>query len=153
MKSLNKNEQGFGTVEIIMLVVIIVLIGTVGYLVYKNHHQPTKVVTITRTITASSSPTAPSGSGYTAAKQQWVKLYTDNQDLIGTAGQNPPIEQAIKDLQNGLKTDKNTSDYNTAINNLKVLLDEPITNVSAAQNVILNAADSYLMTFFDTPNI
>ncbi len=51
MNKLLRNENGFGAVEIIMLIVIIGLLGTVGYFVYKNHHQPTKVVTVTKTVT------------------------------------------------------------------------------------------------------
>lgn len=47
----NKNENGFSAVELIFILVIVVLIGVVGYLVYKNHHQPIKVVTVTKTVT------------------------------------------------------------------------------------------------------
>ncbi len=52
MRILKNNEKGFGTVEAILIVIILVLIGAVGYLVYKNHHKtPPKVVTITKTVT------------------------------------------------------------------------------------------------------
>ena len=59
MQKLKNNEKGFGTVEAILLVVIVILIGAVGYLVYKNHHNvTTKVVTVTKTVTSPSKATS-----------------------------------------------------------------------------------------------
>ena len=52
MSKLTKNEKGFSAIELIMIVVIVVLIGGLGYIVYKNKHQPTKVVTVTKTVVA-----------------------------------------------------------------------------------------------------
>jgi hypothetical protein len=59
---LQKNESGFSVVEVVLVVVILALIGTVGWLVYKNHHKTTtaaitttsttKPVTSTKTTTA-----------------------------------------------------------------------------------------------------
>lgn len=57
MSKLSKNEQGFSIVELIMVIVIVILIGTVGYFVYKNH-QPTKAVTLTKTVTKTPAPAA-----------------------------------------------------------------------------------------------
>jgi len=50
MSKFTKNENGFSGIEILMVVVIVALIGAVGYMVYKNKHQPTKVVTVTKTV-------------------------------------------------------------------------------------------------------
>lgn len=50
MIKLNKNEDGFSAVEFILIVIIICLVGAVAYLVYRNHHQPVKVVTLTKTV-------------------------------------------------------------------------------------------------------
>ena len=36
---IKNNEPGFGTIEIILILVIIVLIGAVGWLVYKGHNK------------------------------------------------------------------------------------------------------------------
>ncbi|HUD06300.1 MAG TPA: hypothetical protein VMR34_00265 [Candidatus Saccharimonadales bacterium] len=41
MKKLNNNDSGFSAVELILAIVILALIGTVGWLVYKNHHKTT----------------------------------------------------------------------------------------------------------------
>ena len=53
MKTLKREQSGFGTVELVLIVIIICLIGVVGWLVYKNKHQsPPKTVTITKTVVA-----------------------------------------------------------------------------------------------------
>ena len=57
MSKLSNNDQGFSAIELVMIIVIICLIGAVAYFVYKNHHQPTKVVTITKTVTTTSKTT------------------------------------------------------------------------------------------------
>jgi len=58
MSKFTKNENGFSGIEILMVVVIVALIGAVGYMVYKNKHQPTKVVTVTKTATKTPTPVA-----------------------------------------------------------------------------------------------
>ncbi len=57
-----KNEKGFSAVEFILILVIIILIGAVGYFVYKNHHKKMVAVVITKKTTVSVTPmnTAPS---------------------------------------------------------------------------------------------
>ncbi len=65
---LNKNQKGFSAVEFIMVFVIIVLIGAVGYFVYKNHHQPVKVVTITKSTQAKPTNTATTINPYAGWK-------------------------------------------------------------------------------------
>ena len=60
MQRLKNNEKGFGTIEIILVLIIVLLIGAVGYLVYKNQHKATvtKVVTITKTSPATNKTSA-----------------------------------------------------------------------------------------------
>lgn len=51
MGKFKKSESGFGVVGILLVVVIIVLISSVGWLVYKNHNKVTKTITNTKTAT------------------------------------------------------------------------------------------------------
>ncbi len=84
MKNLNKNEHGFGAVEIILVLVIVGLLGVVGYMVYKNHNKTTPAsTTITTTPVASTTPTTASttttprtdlNAGYLVVKQWGVKV-------------------------------------------------------------------------------
>lgn len=48
MGKLKNNQSGFSAVEVVLVIVIVALIGTVGWLVYKNHHK-TPVATVTTT--------------------------------------------------------------------------------------------------------
>jgi len=41
MKKIKQNELGFGAVEVILVIVIVVLIGAVGWMVFKNHIKTT----------------------------------------------------------------------------------------------------------------
>lgn len=49
MSKLNKNEQGFGAVEAILVLVIGVLIGVVGWFAWHNHNKTTPTTTTTTT--------------------------------------------------------------------------------------------------------
>ena len=67
MVKLYKNETGFGAVEGILVLVIMVLIGVVGFMVYNNHHKKTTASsvatsTLTKPTTTPTNPTA----GWTA---------------------------------------------------------------------------------------
>lgn len=59
MHKINKNESGFSTVELILVIVIAALIGVVGYMVYKNHHKTTTaaITTTSSTKPGTSTPT------------------------------------------------------------------------------------------------
>lgn len=52
MGKLRNNQKGFGTVEIILIVVIVALIGVVGWFVYKNHNKTTPSSTTTANTTS-----------------------------------------------------------------------------------------------------
>ena len=71
MNKIKNNGSGFSAVEIVMVVVIVGLIGAVGYLVYKNKHQPTKVVTVTKTV---NSPTNSSQNSSLKNDQNLIKI-------------------------------------------------------------------------------
>lgn len=70
MGKLKNNQEGFSAVEAALVLVIVVLIGVVGFMVYKNHSKTTtdstaassttKPVTKTSTSTASTIPNFPS---------------------------------------------------------------------------------------------
>ena len=55
MNKLSKNQKGFTAIEAVLIVVILVLIGVVGWLVYKNQHKTTAVKIAT---TSSNKPAA-----------------------------------------------------------------------------------------------
>jgi hypothetical protein len=75
------NEKGFSVVELLIVILMFVLIGAVGYLVYKDHHTAVpKVVTVTKTtvakpktskITSTGAATTPS---YLAIKEWGVRI-------------------------------------------------------------------------------
>ncbi len=69
MNKINKNQKGFGTVESILVVIIVVLIGAVGFLVYKNHHKTAPVASATKTtIVKSTAPKTALSSTTTVVK-------------------------------------------------------------------------------------
>jgi hypothetical protein len=72
MRKLKDNQKGFSAIEFIMVFVIIVLIGAVGYFVYKNHHEPVKVVTVTKTVAAPAKTT--NSANYLVIKEWGVKI-------------------------------------------------------------------------------
>ena len=76
MNKLTKNEKGFSGIEILMVVVIVALIGVVGYMVYKNKHQPNKIVTVTKTVVtpASKNTTPTTTTPQTQTNQNIVKF-------------------------------------------------------------------------------
>jgi len=59
MGKLNKNEQGFGAIEGIIIVAVVVLLGVVGYMVYKNHNKTTPTATTTTPVATTTPTTTP----------------------------------------------------------------------------------------------
>lgn len=41
MGKLQKNQQGLGAVEVVLVLVVVILIGAVGWRIYKDHHKNT----------------------------------------------------------------------------------------------------------------
>jgi len=68
MGKIRKNEAGFSPVEVVMVLVIVALIGMVGWLVYKNHNKTTNnSATTANTSTTKSTTSTPSTSQQPAA--------------------------------------------------------------------------------------
>lgn len=51
MGNIKKNETGFSAVELLIILVVVALIGGVGYFVYKSHHKTTPASVTTSTTT------------------------------------------------------------------------------------------------------
>lgn len=51
MGKLRNDQKGFSVVEVILVLVIVILIGAVGWLVYKNHQKNTSTSTSSKTST------------------------------------------------------------------------------------------------------
>ena len=82
MRKLQKNENGFSAVEIVLVLVIIVLIGAVGWLVYKdNHKNTTTSAKSTSASTKSSTSTSTKTTTTPAATNPYAgwKTYCDTQ--------------------------------------------------------------------------
>ena len=58
MKQLKKNEHGFSAVELVLVLVIVALIGIVGWMVYKNHNKSTPATTVSETTSTTTNPYA-----------------------------------------------------------------------------------------------
>jgi Tfp pilus assembly protein PilE len=54
---MKRNENGFSAVEVILLLVIVSLIGVVGFMVYKNHNKTSNSTTTASTTKSSTTPT------------------------------------------------------------------------------------------------
>jgi len=82
MRKLQKNENGFSAVELVLVLVIIVLIGAVGWLVYKdNHKNTTTSAKSTSASTKSSTSTSTKTTTTPAATNPYAgwKTYCDTQ--------------------------------------------------------------------------
>ena len=51
MGKLRNNEKGFGVIEGLLIVAVVILLGVVGYIVYKNHNKTTNSATTANTVT------------------------------------------------------------------------------------------------------
>ncbi|MHB1865236.1 MAG: hypothetical protein ACYCPS_03700 [Candidatus Saccharimonadales bacterium] len=75
MGNLKNNEQGFSAVEIVLVVVIVALIGVVGWLVYKNHH---KTITPNVATISNNKPATPTTTPKTPTNTVTYKTYSDS---------------------------------------------------------------------------
>jgi len=77
---MKNNENGFGAVEGLLVIVVVVLLGVVGYMVYKNHNKVTSnSSTTTSTITtapAKTTTTQPVAPANTKTYTDIAKAYT-----------------------------------------------------------------------------
>jgi len=95
MGKLNKNNRGFGAVELIMATVIVILLCVVGLYVYKDHHKATttKIVTVTKTTPAKSTTNIAINpySGWKTATLKYEQIsyqYPSNWTLTGSSTAN-----------------------------------------------------------------
>ncbi len=115
MGKLNYNESGFSAVETILILVIVVLLGAVGYLVYRNNHKPT-VANVTTAKSSTSSSAKPNTSPATP-QGNYVNVIQDN----STVTQVTPSKIAMttdqaKILQAMHETCKDSSSANVTVN-------------------------------------
>ena len=86
MGKLQNNETGFGAVEVVLLVVIVALIGVVGWLVYKDQHKNATVSTIN---TSTNKPAAPTKTTTATSTQQTRSAPTSTCPSLTNATQVP----------------------------------------------------------------
>ena len=85
MNKISKNQKGFTAVEVLLTILILVVIGAVGYMVYHNEHKPkvtnvsttkSATSTLTKTITATATPSPYAGwNTYTLPKEKLTFRY------------------------------------------------------------------------------
>ena len=94
MGKLKKNESGFSVVEVVLVLVVIALIGTVGWLVYRN-----TTTAYTKSITKkipTTSPTKTSNIKYLTITQWGIKApYTSSDTLSYVINSNNPTLATI----------------------------------------------------------
>jgi hypothetical protein len=99
MNKLSKNEKGFTFVEALLIILILCVIGGVGYMVYHNNHKTATVSTTTKTSTSSSAKSTTETSPYagwntyTATLQPVTFRYPKDWTIDESEG-NAPINQS-----------------------------------------------------------
>lgn len=71
------SEKGFSAVEVILILIIVVLIGAVGYLVYKDHHK-TKVHSIVKNSSVANTKSTTVNTDTNPSSQTY---YLDNKEV------------------------------------------------------------------------
>jgi hypothetical protein len=80
MTGLHKNKQGFGTIEGILIVAVVVLLGVVGFMVYKNSNEP--ATPSHKVNTTPVKKTTPPTTSYFTIKEWGVRAPYDGQDTL-----------------------------------------------------------------------
>jgi Tfp pilus assembly protein PilE len=100
MRKIKNNQKGFGAVEGLLVLVIIVLICVVGYMVYKNHHKATASASTTAAKTSTSNSAKSTAAApnpyagwntYTASLKPVSFKYPANWTVDNSAG-NAPVK-------------------------------------------------------------
>jgi hypothetical protein len=95
MKKFRSNETGFSAIELVLIIVIVVLIGISGWLVYKNHHK-NAAATISTTSTskaATSTSTTPKSTSTSTTKPVTTTVFQ-----IPELGIEITVPNSIKDI-------------------------------------------------------
>src|ERR1035438_1728382 len=74
MKKLRNDNSGFSAVEVILVIAVVILIGVVGWLVYKDHHKTTTADTTTTSATKPATSTKTTTSTPATPVQQYVTI-------------------------------------------------------------------------------
>ncbi len=100
-QTVKRNSKGFGIVEIILVVAVVALAGTVGYLAYQNlSKQPSTSTTTSQTTTQTSTSTASD-----LTKEKAVQLYNEAKATSNLT---------VSDVGDLTQKDSATVDYKTA---------------------------------------
>jgi uncharacterized protein (UPF0333 family) len=139
MKKIKNNQMGFSAVEVLMLVVIVALLGTVGYLFYKNHNKTTPAATTTNTgapatQTTPATTTTPTvdTTNYLVIKEWGIKVKIPNADKLtytivtqdgGTTpdGSGQYVDAAVLSLANSVTTNASCKKLGVGINRAKLI--------------------------------
>jgi hypothetical protein len=89
MGKLNRNNKGFGGIELLLIIVVVVLLGVVGWFVYKHDHKTVTNNTIKNFIMESTTKPAP-------MDQNYLKYVTPSQITS-----NPVYIKILNDLHSG----------------------------------------------------
>jgi hypothetical protein len=98
MHTLKRNEQGFGAIEALLILVIVILIGVAGWFIYKNHHQAAKPVTSTGPAAVTTNSTNPAP----------IKVPELGVELVN-------IPASIKDLTYKVLPPRSSQSYTTTV--------------------------------------
>jgi hypothetical protein len=77
MNKIKRTEKGFSAVEILIAIVIIILVGVIGYMVFKNHQQAKTNQTNSKTINKGTLP----GGTITTTTAGWKSYELTNEKL------------------------------------------------------------------------
>jgi|GEM_PF-569696 len=74
MAQTHKNQSGFSAVETVLVIVVVVLIGVAGWLVYKNNHKKTENKNTTNTSQTKTTPAKTTPATDTTPQAHVVKM-------------------------------------------------------------------------------
>jgi Tfp pilus assembly protein PilE len=177
MGKLQRDENGFSAVEVVLVLVIVALIGVVGWLVYKDHRKTvaTNNVATTTSTKATTTPktTTPTNpyanwSSYCDTMSNGCFYYPSSWKLVN----NSQFETSVTDPTNTVSITYNNSDSkDSAANNSQILgqysmhsssLDDAVVGLTTPSTGPDGAflltqlgvySDSYLQTKFGTTSL
>ena len=137
---MKKNEKGFSAVEIILVLVVVGLIGVVGFMVYKNHNKKpaTNTVATTTTTKPATTETKPATDPYAGWKSYCgdsgacFKYPSDwNPVTTGPAGSEPGN---FRNPQQTLKLVSGKNDSNGTLTNPALWYTSKLESLSTASD-------------------
>ena len=103
MVKLNNNEKGFGIIEGLLIVAVVVLLGYVGYMIYENHNKTTSSATTANTATTTPAKTTTTVDPYagwktaTSTRAKFSVKYPTNWTYSETVGDKDNVEHIVLD--------------------------------------------------------